>query len=115
MQKAVFPLQKLIVFKFLTGATGALGANIIDVLRKDPSVSEIICPVRAKDEQEARARVEASLTARGVSMSDAEHRKIKSMPFNLGKADLGLSKDVLGQIRNQVTSFIHVSIFKYHC
>lgn len=95
--------------KLLTGATGALGANIIDSLRKDPSVSKILCLVRAKDEQESRTRVEACLAARRISINDTDHCEIKCMPYRLDETDLGLPADTLEQIRTHVTSFIHAS------
>ncbi|KAH8679015.1 hypothetical protein BGZ60DRAFT_561989 [Tricladium varicosporioides] len=49
----------------LTGATGALGANILERLQGDDSISLIICLVRAEYDDEARLRVAESLSRRG--------------------------------------------------
>jgi thioester reductase-like protein len=107
------PFQKLIVSQLLTGATGALGANIINVLCKDTSVSKILCLVRAEDQRESKTRVDASLSLRKISASDTDYIKLQCIPFRLDKANLGLSADTLQQIKIQVTSFIHVSISEY--
>ncbi|KAL8847300.1 MAG: hypothetical protein Q9221_007645 [Calogaya cf. arnoldii] len=48
----------------LTGATGALGAHILHLLRSDPSILQITCLVRASSPLAAHERVSKSLTAR---------------------------------------------------
>ncbi|KAL8814210.1 MAG: hypothetical protein Q9223_006548, partial [Gallowayella weberi] len=49
----------------LTGATGALGAHILHLLRSSPTVSHITCLVRAASPFAAHERVSKSLLARG--------------------------------------------------
>ncbi|KAL8667754.1 MAG: hypothetical protein Q9168_007199 [Polycauliona sp. 1 TL-2023] len=49
----------------LTGATGALGAHILHLLRSNPSISTITCLVRASSPHAAHERVSKSLSARG--------------------------------------------------
>jgi len=45
----------------LTGATGYLGTLVLARLLDDPDGPEILCPVRARDDREAAARVDATL------------------------------------------------------
>ncbi|KAL8761958.1 MAG: hypothetical protein Q9184_001972 [Pyrenodesmia sp. 2 TL-2023] len=49
----------------LTGATGALGAHILHLLRSSPTISKITCLVRGASDLAAHERVSKSLTARG--------------------------------------------------
>lgn len=48
----------------LTGATGALGAHLLDILSKDRSIDRVICLVRATSDRKAAERVRGSLAAR---------------------------------------------------
>lgn len=95
----------------LTGATGGLGANILEILLSNHSFLQIICLVRAKDEQEAFIKVTANLTARKLSLPAPD--RLKCVPFILSRADLGLSGEVLEVIRREAGCFIHVSILLY--
>ncbi|TVY30049.1 Adenylate-forming reductase [Lachnellula hyalina] len=89
----------------LTGATGGLGVNILEILLSNHSFSQIICLVRAKDEQEAFIKVTANLTARKLSLPAPD--RLKCVPFILSRADLGLSGEVLEVIRREAGCFIH--------
>ncbi|KAG0645137.1 Nonribosomal peptide synthase, partial [Hyphodiscus hymeniophilus] len=91
----------------LTGATGALGAHILDLLRKDPLITQIICLVRAVDHFTARSRVSASLLKRKKSSLEISDPKVWCSPYKLNQADIGISDMELSHIRQNATHIIH--------
>ncbi|KAK6579466.1 hypothetical protein PZA11_008061 [Diplocarpon coronariae] len=97
----------------LTGATGGLGAHILDILRDNPAVSRVICLVRAKDDATACERVSSSLTRRRkqpLSSQDAEQR-VWCIPVHFDAVDLGIQKGVTEEIRATASHFIHAINF----
>lgn len=95
--------------QILTGATGALGAHILDQLRSDASVSSIICLVRAADLTAAYARVNLSLLQRqktGISSADP---KVSCVIAKLGEPKLGLLDDVYNKLKHVATVIIHAA------
>ena len=79
----------------LTGATGALGAHILDQLRSDSRISEIHCLVRAASVHAANERVSKSLTARGKApIQSLGSKKIIAHPCKLAEHFLGLNSDM---------------------
>lgn len=78
-------------------------------LRKDWPDSQIICLVRARDEQEANQRVASSLAKWKLSALTRSD-KIECVPFHLSDPTLGLSKTRIEHIKRNCTSIIHVSI-----
>ena len=95
--------------KILTGATGALGAHILDLFRRDENVSRIHCLVRATDSVAARERVHKSLEQRGKSGLDASDDKIACVVARLGEARLGLPDALYEALLREATIIIHVS------
>ncbi len=96
----------------LTGATGALGVNILDLLQKTINVEAIYCLVRGADEQAARERVNKALKQRGlVSLlaSEGSDAKVKVIPSQLGEENLGLSDQLYEYLAEKATSIIHVA------
>lgn len=98
----------LTAHKVLTGATGALGAYILDILRNDASIERIICLVRARDDHEARGRVSKSLVDRGMPSLSASPRVACYQYFN-DRPQLGLSDEAYGQILSTMTHVIHAA------
>lgn len=96
----------------LTGATGFLGAHILDLLLQDPAVSTVFCLVRAKDAVDARQRVSRSLQSRGLvsreSLSDLDTRLV-CLPSSLPDPRLGLSEADWTQIITKATIIIHAA------
>jgi thioester reductase-like protein len=92
----------------LTGATGALGAHILDLLQKDEKVSSIYCLVRGVDEHAARERVSQALHQRGLSLEKPDG-KVKVVPAQLGEERLGLSEELYSHLAEAATSIIHVA------
>ncbi|KAF9692411.1 hypothetical protein EKO04_009478 [Ascochyta lentis] len=96
----------------LTGATGALGAYILDLLQKTDTVDCIYCLVRGADEHAATERVNKALEQRGLSSllaSGMVNEKVKVVPAQLSDKRLGLSDDLYTRLAKEATSIIHVA------
>jgi len=96
----------------LTGATGALGAHVLDLLRKSDTVSAIYCLVRGVDEVAAKERVSEGLTQRGLSSlsTTGKHNdKVKVVPAQFGEPRLGLSDTVYEYLAAEASLILHVA------
>ncbi|KAM0397059.1 hypothetical protein ACHAQC_004592 [Fusarium culmorum] len=94
----------------LTGATGFLGAHILDILRNDSQVDKIYCLLRADDPSAAQKRVSEALTQRGMhdlEQSEQSKDKVVCLPCDLTEINLGLSDDAHKDIINNVGTIIH--------
>lgn len=95
--------------KILTGATGALGAHVLGLLRTMTSVSKIFCLVRASDSVAAAQRVHQSLVQRGKQGLSTPDQKVECIVSKFGEPDLGLSPDLYRSMASTATIIIHVS------
>jgi thioester reductase-like protein len=96
----------------LTGATGALGAHVLDFLRSSDAVSAIYCLVRGADMTAARERVSKALSQRNLpdlSPRSMSNDKIKIVQAALGEPQLGLSNDVYNHLAAATTSILHIA------
>ncbi|KAJ4344604.1 uncharacterized protein N0V89_012348 [Didymosphaeria variabile] len=96
----------------LTGATGALGAHILDLLRSSRTVSAIYCLVRGADESAAKERVSKALSQRGLtdlSSASKSNEKVKIVQAALGEPRLGLPDDVYNDLAAEATSILHIA------
>ncbi|CAN8104298.1 unnamed protein product [Discula destructiva] len=96
----------------LTGATGFLGAHVLDLLLRDPMVSKVFCLVRAEDADDAAERVKESLHSR--NLRDADHRealgsRLVCLSCSLSESRLGLSQAEWNQVSEQSTMIIHAA------
>ena len=91
----------------LTGATGSLGAHILDNLVRRPEVARVICLSRASSHAESFARVTSSLIQRQRYLSPEAMNKIISFASDVTRPDLGLEPEQLEMIRLQSTGYIH--------
>ncbi len=91
----------------LTGATGSLGAHILNQLVINPSVSKVICLSRATTHEESLIRVLKSLFERAVTLSPEAQAKIISFAFDVNRPDLGLEPEQYEMLRLQSTAVIH--------
>ncbi|KAJ1028514.1 hypothetical protein NDA16_001680 [Ustilago loliicola] len=92
----------------LTGATGSLGAHIVDQLRRKQTVAKVICLNRAANHQEAARRTQESLEARGLApLQDSHNTEVVSLAVELDKEHLGLPQQVYADIASKVTCVIH--------
>lgn len=94
----------------LTGATGSLGAYILDELLSDPSVATVYCLCRAKDDADASSRIETSMKTRKLlSRYIQSQARVKALASDLSVNKLGLRSDVYDEIATRATLVIHVS------
>lgn len=97
----------------LTGATGALGAHILDLLRADPGTHKIYCLARGASSHAAHERVSKSLEARGLarlaSAADDGDAKVTVIQARLSDARLGLGAATHAALAAQVTTVLHVA------
>ncbi|KAK0784708.1 putative NRPS-like protein biosynthetic cluster [Friedmanniomyces endolithicus] len=96
----------------LTGATGALGAHILDQYRSKAGVRKIYCLVRGVDERAAFERLNKALVQRklrSLHSSDANDEKVVVLQAALGDSRLGLSDDMYERIASEATIIMHVA------
>ncbi|KAG1858184.1 L-aminoadipate-semialdehyde dehydrogenase [Suillus subluteus] len=92
----------------LTGATGSLGAYILDELLSDPSVATIYCLCRAKDDVDASSRITASMKTRKLSSHYEKVKlRVKALASDLSTDKLGLQSDMYNEIATRATLIIH--------
>jgi NAD(P)-dependent dehydrogenase (short-subunit alcohol dehydrogenase family) len=91
----------------LTGATGSLGAHILDQLTRRADVSQVICLSRAKNHKDSLARVFDSLQQRQRKLSPEAMAKVVSYAADVNQPDLGLDKEQYESLRTQSTAIIH--------
>ncbi|KAK3715521.1 hypothetical protein LTR37_007009 [Vermiconidia calcicola] len=91
----------------VTGATGNLGAFIVQELLMRPSVSEVWALVRALGQAAAGARVMKSLTNRHITLSADQLAKLRALPSDLSKPNLALDQHDLDRVLSSVTCVIH--------
>lgn len=88
----------------LTGATGSLGAHILDQLTHRPDVAKVICLSRAKDDADSEVRVRDSLASRKRNIAE---EKFVSYAADVNRPDLGLAPETFDEIRRSATAIIH--------
>ena len=93
----------------LTGATGALGAHILSLLRSSPHVSEIHCLIRAASPTAANERISKSLLARNKAPLSSTNSKIKCHPCKLSELELGLPPSIYRDLATRTTLVIHAA------
>ncbi|KAF2684718.1 acetyl-CoA synthetase-like protein [Lentithecium fluviatile CBS 122367] len=96
----------------LTGATGALGAHVLDLLRKSDTVSAIYCLVRGTDEHAAKERVSKALEQRGLpglSIKCKYNDKIRVLQAQLGEHRLGLPANVYEYLAAEACLILHIA------
>lgn len=93
----------------LTGATGSLGAHILDQLTRRSSVGRIICLSRASSDAESLERLKASLHQRQRTLSPEAWSKVVSLAADVNNSNrLGLeSAESYETIRASATAIIH--------
>lgn len=93
----------------LTGATGALGAHVLNQLRANPRISKIYCLVRGADSYAARERVNKALNQRQLLPLDAsgDTAKVVVLQAALGIRKLGLSDEIYAELAREATIILH--------
>lgn len=100
----------------LTGATGFLGAHILDLLLQDQTVSKIFCLVRAHSPEDATQRVTYSLTSRELPVpaptaaaNGTNDPRLVCLPCTLSSPRLGLVEADWEHIASRATVLIHTA------
>lgn len=92
----------------LTGATGSLGAHILDQLVRKDTVVKVVCLNRAADHAEAGKRTDKSLSARGLApLKSRSGAQVVSLAADISKHNLGLAQQEYDELANSVTCVIH--------
>ncbi|KAF2769914.1 acetyl-CoA synthetase-like protein [Teratosphaeria nubilosa] len=92
----------------LTGATGALGAHILDQHRSRPSTRKIYCLVRGANDHAARERVGKALVQRQLKPIDGDN-KVVVLRATLSEERLDLSDETYATLTREVTTILHVA------
>lgn len=93
----------------LTGATGALGAHIVNQLLSDSKTERVVCLVRARNDEQAAGRLRDSFKARMLPAFDVgENARVVAYAADLDLDDLGLSPEVYARLRDTATAVIQV-------
>ncbi|KAF9870749.1 male sterility protein [Colletotrichum karsti] len=91
----------------VTGVTGGLGAHILAQLATFPHVSQVWAAVRASDDEAAAARVDTSLSSRGINLTQEQRAKVIPLSIDLGRPDFGLGASRLSELKSKLTLVIH--------
>jgi thioester reductase-like protein len=89
----------------LTGATGFLGAFLLDELLRETD-AEIVCLVRAADAAQGRERIAANLERYGLDHADLQQR-IEPLLGNLEQPLLGLSQEEFDKLAAEIDVIYH--------
>lgn len=85
--------------------------NIVELLQymtTNHDALRIVCFVRAKNDEQARERVEWALQSHYPENSESTAQNIECRAVRLDQIELGLSRDVLEDLRQNATTIIHV-------
>ncbi|KAI1426339.1 hypothetical protein F5Y12DRAFT_794552 [Xylaria sp. FL1777] len=97
----------------LTGATGGLGAHVLNELISDSRVAKVYCLLRGQSRFAAKERVFKALikrklrTEKELQCSGGPYNKILCLPGDLAALNLGLSDEDRSCIINDATHIIH--------
>ncbi|PIA17948.1 large subunit of L-aminoadipate-semialdehyde dehydrogenase [Coemansia reversa NRRL 1564] len=90
----------------LTGATGYLGAFVLDALLRRHPHGSVVCLTRARDAEAATARVRAAAEANLV-WRDEWASRVRGIPGDLAQPQLGLSADDWRFCAKNVDAIVH--------
>jgi thioester reductase-like protein len=95
----------------LTGATGFLGAHLLQDLRKH-SRATIYCLVRARDEVEGRRRLETNFGRYFAQPLDFDH--VRPVLGDIAQPQLGLSLESYGALAQEIDVIVHNGAQLHH-
>ncbi|MFE0191083.1 amino acid adenylation domain-containing protein [Streptomyces sp. NPDC058989] len=88
----------------LTGATGFVGAFLLERLLRDTDAT-VHCPVRAADEPQAARRIHEAMARYGVRPTDPG--RIRPIPADLARPALGLAAATFDRLADTVDLVVH--------
>ncbi|KXN65972.1 acetyl-CoA synthetase-like protein [Conidiobolus coronatus NRRL 28638] len=92
----------------ITGANGSLGSFMIKNLVEQSKVTKIYALIRAKDDAQAKQKLESSFSQRFIDINPENSAKIVPLAVKLHEDQLGLSKDTYESILPKLTHVHHV-------
>ncbi|MFB7653285.1 MULTISPECIES: amino acid adenylation domain-containing protein [unclassified Streptomyces] len=90
----------------LTGATGFVGAHLLAELL-DSTRADLICTVRARDVDEAAARIRAALDRHGITPTPEQRRRVTALPADLALPRLGLTPEAFDGLAATCDAIFH--------
>ncbi|KAF5684079.1 nonribosomal peptide synthetase [Fusarium denticulatum] len=95
---------------FLTGATGFVGAFLLDELLRHPNVKQVACLVRGQTEAEAARRLQGNMRKYDLWPDDfALTTKIMVLPGDITCRDLGLGSAKFDWLANWSSAIFHLA------
>ncbi|KAF2999575.1 putative secondary metabolism biosynthetic enzyme [Neopestalotiopsis sp. 37M] len=96
------PSDTLVVL--LTGASGSLGAYVLESLLKSPRVSKIYCPIRGQDSLERLNNLRANLTFGPLP------KEVQCFEADLAEPYFGLEpQELYATLQEEVTTIVHMA------
>ena len=102
------------VVVLLTGATGSLGAHILQVLSETTFVKRIVClsrppssSVQSASKETLRSRQRENLEKMGLVISESGWSKIDHLCWNTGAEPLGLRQSEYDELATTITHIFH--------
>lgn len=92
----------------VTGATGSLGAHLVQHFAELPSVASVVCFNRASS-MEPMARQRLALTGKGIALSEKASAKLQVVASNTSKPLLGLDGAAYAGLAGKVTHVVHAA------
>lgn len=90
----------------ITGATGSLGAQLVQHFAKLPSVASVVCFNRPSS-VDAMARQRQALTEKGIFLEDGAFAKLQVIASDTSKPLLGLDETAYATLVDRVTHIVH--------
>ncbi len=91
---------------FVTGATGFLGARIVRELLLN-TTDQVLCLVRAPDEETGRTRVLSAITAQGLEVQRNQETRIVPVLGDLSRHLLGLPREAFEALSMRAKCVFH--------
>lgn len=91
---------------FLTGATGAIGSALLPRLLEDTDTS-VTMLIRAKDEDDLRARLGGLLAYWNYCPGDVRAARIRALRGDISQPDFGLRTEEHAKLAGETTQIIH--------
>ncbi|RDA86136.1 hypothetical protein CP532_3062 [Ophiocordyceps camponoti-leonardi (nom. inval.)] len=91
----------------LTGATGFLGAHVLNQLLNNSKVARVYCLVRATTQHAARQRVSSCFSTLGLG--DLVDGKVECVPYSISSTGLGLEETHRQLLLRETTTIIHLA------
>ncbi|EFR03735.1 L-aminoadipate-semialdehyde dehydrogenase [Nannizzia gypsea CBS 118893] len=91
----------------ITGATGCLGANLVEILTSRGDILEVICLVREHQAQDEMTHFNHSLDEKGIALTDTQMAKVRLIRWHPGDDHLGMAPGEYNLIARTATHIFH--------